>query len=887
MATVDEMKQAFVAAHSAGDTASAQRLAAAIQSQQSSPQQEGPKKQGALVSGLQGFYGNIANVAGFPVDIMNLPFQGVEKLTGLNVASDTPVGGSRWLRQAMRGFDKVEGWPKYTYDSMNDLHPSDRKWAVGGEVLGGSVLPAAAPFAYARAGAAAPRLLAGAVEAAKRAPGRFAATEAGMALGAAQGGVIAEMADPGNENARFAGELIGSVVNPTQAVRTAAGAVRAPINAVATNFTRAGRENAASRVLKETLEKTGENPNAVAEALRFPDEFGLDLTAGQRTGSPGLLAVERRLANMDPQFAARMESRPTGARTELLRQGERVIGTGNPSELTAAMRQRLGQTLGNIRNVRGEAEIAALRGRQQIGEVAPADMASASANARNVLGDALENARAQESNLWSTVPRDATIEPVNVLAARETIRSRLLPNEAMPQPIETFTASLADQPSATSGDLLRLRSRALSRARQATAQGDFDLSNQMGTIAEGALDDLGGLSDEARTFSRNLNQRFTQGFAGDALSRDATGGPRIEPEAVLPRAFGSGGSLGEVRMRQLSEAADFGGQGAPMLSQQDTFLRGAVQSVIDPQTGRVNPTKLAAWQRQNATLLQRFPQLRSDLGTAESAQRTFERVEAITDKATRNANKTLVARIAGVDNPVSEVGRILSPKNADRVSQYSSIARSAQNAGPEAVAGLRSSTLESVFRNATDQAGNFNFEVLAQQLLNKGPSGRDQSLLEMMRATGVMDAAADNRMRAIINRATSLNNALRTPAGIKTLVDDPDALTDFLTRTVGANVGARLGGGGGATLVAASAGSKMMRKYFEKLPANKVQDVLVEAAENPHFMAMLLQKPKTEKQARALMQQMNGFLYGAGIALIQDDTQEKRPLANSLDAYGR
>lgn len=910
MATVDEMKKALIAAHNAGDTAAAQKLANAIASQQS-----GPQKQGFLSSAAQGFNAGVSNVLGLPVDVANLALSGVDRVAGTQLSGDMPVGGSRWLRKAMRGFDAVPGMSNVTYDKMEDLNPSDRKWAVGGEVLGGSMVPAAVPLALARTGASAPAFLRPAVEMARQAPGRFAATEAGMALGAAQGGTIAELVAPGSDTARFVGETVGGFVNPTQVARGVANAGGSAVNAVTTNFSRAGRERAAAEVLRNTLERTGETPDAVIQALRASDPFNLNLTAGQRTGSTGLLAVERRLADMDPQFAARMEDRPIKAREELQRQGEKVVATGQPVDFVSAMRNRLGQTQTNISGRRRDAEIEALRGREAIGDVTPPEMAAASVEARNALNSAKNTARGRETSLWAALPQDKTINPQNLLAAREKIRERLLPNENMPAPVEAFTASLSRQggteqlgaldargnllgagsglaptsrqvnAEATSGELLRLRNRALTLSRNARSKDDFDLANQMNLIAEGALDDLGGLSDEARTFSRNLNDQFKRGFAGDVLARDATGASRIEPEQTLSRAFGTGGALGDVRMRQLGEAAQFGGEGAAMLSQQDRFLRGAVQSVVDQTTGRVNPDRLAAWQRQNASILERFPQLKADLGTAETAQRTFDRVQAMTDKASRNAGKTLIARMAGFENPTSEIGKIVSGPN--RVGQYASLARSAQKAGPEAVAGLRSSTLESVFKNSTNQAGEFDFARLAQQLTYRGPSGRDPSLLEMMRTNGVLDEAADQRLRAIVNRATSLENALRTPAGTNQLVDDPDALTDFLTRTIGANIGAKAGGGSGATLVAASAGSKLMRKWFQKLPANKVQEVLVEAAENPRFMAMLLEKPKSAQQARELTRQMNAFLYGAGITAVSDEANERRPLDQSLDAYAQ
>lgn len=880
MANLQQLENALIAAHNAGDTKSAQMLADEIRAQKS-----GPQKQGFVNTSLQGVYGGMADLAGLPVDLLTMGYKGIDKLTGSKLAPDEPIGGSRWLRRAMRGFDRVEGWPKFTYDSVEDLHPSDRKWGVAGEAIGGSVLPTAGIFSMANRGTKAPMLLRSAVEAAKNSPGKFLAAETGMALGSGQGGAVAETVAPGDPTARFVGEVAGGFLNPTQAVRAVTKPIQTATNAVRTNFSRAGREDAAANILRDTLGRTGEDPNSLAAILRQRDPFDLNLTSGQETGSTGLLAIERRIAQSDPQFAARMDTRPDAANERLQQLGQVIANSGEPTDLRNAFRTRVGEANTNISSTRRAAEIDALRGREAIGNVSAPDMAAASSDARNVLSDARGVARGRERALWETIPKDTTLVPAETLAAREQIRSRLLPNEAMPAPIEAYTGNLERQgataintgvldasgnpitrtemPNPTSAEMLRLRNRALTRARQARAQGDFDLANQMDKIAEGALNDLGGLSDEARAYSREMNQRFTQGYAGDALARDSTGGPRIEPEQMLPRALGSGGSLGDVRMRQLSEASDFGGRGAEMAAQQDRFLRGVIQSTIDPQTGLVNPTKLAAWQQQNASLLSRFPQLRADLGTAETAQRSFERIQAITDKATRNANRTLIARVAGVDNPTVEIGKLLSDTNPNRAAQYSSIARAAQNAGPEAVAGLRSSTLQSAFKNATDSSGNFNFERLSYQLA-------DQGVLEMMSKNGVIDLPTQQRLKAIVDRAVRLKESINTPAGMKSLVDDPDALTDFLTRTVGANIGAKLGGGSGATLVAASAGSKLMRKYFDKLPAAKVQEVLVEAAENPHFMAMLLQKPKTTQQAQQLAGRINAFLYSATAGQMSD-----------------
>jgi hypothetical protein len=867
-----------------------------------------PQAQGALATIPRGFNTGLANVLGFPVDVANMALSGVDRIAGTQLSGDQPVMGSRFLRKALRGFDRVPALQNVTYDSLEDLNPSDRKFAVAGETLGGSMLPAAAPYLMARGAISTPRVMQPVVDAVRRSPGAFGATEAGLAAGSAQGAMIAEHVAPGSEGARFAGEVAGGVLNPTAVVRGAVNLGSGPVRQVYNAFSPAGRERAAADIVQGVLRESGEDTDAVINALRASDPFKLDLTSGQRTGSQGLLAIERRLAADSPQFAASMEAKPGEAFNFLRANAEAVAASGQPQALVAGAQERVGQTVGLARTRERMAREAAERARAPISDVNRPQMAQAGVQAREALEAAKQSAKGTERAAWEAVPRDIAIEPENVIQARETIRARLLPNEALPQPVETFTRGLArdaDQTvdtgvldaagrpitregaaEATSGELLRLRSRALTMARDARARGDFDLANQMNLIAEGALDDLGNISDSARSYTRELSQRFRQGFAGDVLARDATGGPRIEPEQTLERAFGTGGTPADVRMRQLTEAADFGGQGAAMLTQQDQFLRGAARNMINESTGRVDPNRLARFQRENAALLERFPSLKRDLANAESAERAFGRVEAIAERAVDRANRSLLAQFVGPNvNPTAVIGDILNPARGDRVQRFESLARSVQKAGPEAVAGLRSAALENVFKQATDQTGAFNFERLAQSLLYKGPSGRDPSLLEIMRRNNVLDQAADKRLRDIVSRAARLQTALDTPAGMDKLVPEADALSNFITRVIGARIGAQAGSGSGATLVAASAGSKLLRNFMERIPANKTQDILIEAANNPRFMAMLLEKPTTAKQARDLTRQMNAYLVNAGIVAAQPE--EERPLEQSMNAYGR
>jgi hypothetical protein len=871
-------------------------------------EQAGTRRGGnAPLAFAKGTTSTLSKVLGAPVDLATAALGTIGYETGLlkqPLSLENSVGGSASIRRGLRRLGVG------SYDNINEIAPEDRPFAVAGEAFMGSALPGAAAMRVAQASRAAPALVDPVTRMIQQAPGRFAAAEVGMSTGAAGGAAAAEQIAPGNPLARAAGEITGGFLNPSALASRGVGVARDNVERLAATLTPSGRERRAAGIVQDVVSQTGESRQALINALRQSDDFNLGLTSGQRTASPALLAIEARLANASPQFSASVENRVPQAFGRLQQAGEDVIRTGDPNQLRAAAQARLGQTQGLARTRAMLADQQAANARGQVGNVSRADMSDASVQARDALEAALSSARGQERQLWGQVPRDLPAQPANVLAARQGIRDELLPNEALPQPVETFTGGLArqadtpietgllsasgapitrpGQAEASSGELLRLRNRALTEARGARARGDFQLERQMNQIAQGALDDLSALQnasiDPARQFSFNLNERFTRGAGGRTLATDRTGAPRVAPEQTLERAFGGGGTGGGVRMRQLSEAAEFGGQGAEMLTAQDRFLRGAVQSAIDQNTGRVNADRLAAFVRQNEETLGRFPQLRSQLGNAETAERELLRVSAITSKAERNAAKTLFAQIAGNENPSNVVTQVL--RGANPSAQYESLIRSASNAGPEAVAGLRAATLESVFKQATRPDGTVDFARLNQAL--SAPAGYRQgapSLLQTMTANGVLDRAGAERLQAITSRADILRRASGTKSDLDKLVGEPDMLSNFLQRVVGANIGGALGQGTGAPLVAAGAGSRLAQSFFDKMPAAKVQAVLIEAANNPDLMRKLLEKPTNVQQAREIQRQLNGFLVNAGIVAAGENEERRRPLQRSVEAY--
>ena len=225
----------------------------------------------------------------------------------------------------------------------------------------------------------------------------------------------------------------------------------------------------------------------------------LKLTVGQWTNSPTLLAIEKKVAESKPEFGSRAEA---GAKASLedLRQAalhtEKFASVqGDPSSLTAAAKARatyFDELVGGRMNVAQQRLDKALA-RIDSGGLEGQRMASR--EAYDILEGALSDARKVESDLWSAVPRDAPVTTDNLRGAFEKVRGQLLDEEKLPAPFEAFSRRLSAQfagpyKQISTGDLLRLRSRALELSREARGNRQWSLARHLTDLAGGALDDL-------------------------------------------------------------------------------------------------------------------------------------------------------------------------------------------------------------------------------------------------------------------------------------------------------------------------------------------------------------------------------------------------------------
>lgn len=833
----------------------------------------------------RGVQGVLSTILGLPADIAN-------QLIGRIGDPDIPAGTellapireflSRPQKQPFGGAESIQRGLETALEpigaevrGIEDIRPEFRPAGIAGEVVGGAAIPVAAPFAVAKGiGALKPI-----VRLAQEAPKRFLATELATTTGAATGGAAAEFIDPGDPTSRFLAEVAGGFFNPTSLVLKGGGKAADSARTLIRSFTKVGRETKAAEVIQGIISEAGENPDDIIALLNKADIAG-PLTSGQKTGSPALLAIEARLSARSGKFAGEAEELATNSFKTLRELTDNLTRSGDPQALRVAAKLRATYFDDLLSRRIEDAGQEALEARAAIGTETPADLANVSIKAKNILGDALKDARTIETSLWEKIPKKTPLAPNSLIARFDDVKSRLLPEESLPPIAESFIARMKSQVSkgeaSNAGELLTFRSRMLALGREARAKQNFSEASQFGELADGALDDLFNLpGDEAinaRAFSRQLHEKFTNTFAGNVLGTSKQGGQRIPAEVMLERAFGSGGTRGEVQLRQLEQAADFPNQvfGEPMLSTQERFLRIAAQNTLETGTGRVNPNKLQDFISKNEVTLNRFPELRKTLGDATTAERAFRDVEIASQRATKAIQqRTAFSNLIKIDDPVVAVSDILTSKNTQR--NFTQIAKLAKRSGPGAVDGLRSSTLQSVFNKSTNTAGDFSFRRV-DQILKRGLSGEKQGVLSLMMQNGVIDSAGASRLKSIVGRAIDIEDALGNQKKLDKLLDNPDALFDLVTRIVGARIGAAgvAGQATGTSLIAASAGSRFARNFADKIPATKINEVLELAAKDPKFMSMLLKKTKTIKQRTEIERQINAFLISAGLQLDEE-----------------
>jgi hypothetical protein len=456
-------------------------------------------------------------------------------------------------------------------------------------------------------------------------------------------------------------------------------------------------------------------------------------------------------------------------------------------------------------------------------------------------------------------------------------------------------------------ELVNYRSTLLKMSREAAGKGDVNNANFYGTMAEGMLQDLSSLKnpqfDEARQFSKSLNDVFTRSFANTVGGVTGSGAERLPAEILVNRAFGANADVTAMRMNEvegavkfmskryddavrtfgadspqaaaLKPAADVSRAGAASLADaQQRVLRmgasAALETRFDPETGRdvtrVVTSRLNKFIAENKPMLDKLG-MTADLKDTVKAENAFRMVQ--------NENSALMKRAAdqyafgnvlkaGGERPSTALGTILSGNTPVRDMQNLVKMATESDNSAAAIRGLKSSLYDYAYTKATGPSGNLSPQAFEDAFFK--PLGPNlPSVANIMRANGVMTLSEMKGLKRLTDPMIRIERSMTSGRTLDEIVPGSDAIEELVQRVIGARIGTAAAPSGPGSLIAASAGSKAVRSIFDKMPSMSTVSIMEKAAQDPEFMSLLLKKGRTESDKLQIARQLHGYLLASGL----------------------
>ncbi|MEO2141679.1 MAG: hypothetical protein ABGX63_05800 [bacterium] len=812
--------------------------------------------------------------------------------------------------------------------------PADmRPFAYFGESFSGSLAATGATLTVAKAGV---RMASGSwygnlvnnlLNAAKDRTKRFLWFEGAAATRSAAAAAGAEVVVPGEAGVRIGAELTLGVIDPIKIATGSFKLGRHVFRSTVAALSKETRMTEVSKTIDRVLEEAGDDTELAFKLFTNAEMFkDIPMTFAARTGMPGAAALEARVGALLGSFsekAAAMHKAALGS-LEIMIKGLR--GEGTPQAMKAAA-----ELQGSRFKLILEGRVSAAKMELEAA-VAKIDIEGPNAKeeigilTRDIMKKTIADLRTVEETLWGRINQGTEVE-VDVIADVITgLKDKMEPVEKLPEIVEDFLRRVTSREKKiaegmmdeltkdevfTVKNLLRLRSQALKKMRMLSTgpQPDFEQAKMLGETAEAVLEALDrmpntatvGVYNEARKFSKELNDVFSRTFAGQSHAKGGRGG-RMPPELMGEMAWATGGIKGSLQMEEMWKAAQMADRAirsadplAPidtqmadeMIQAQERLIRFAAAESLDPLTREPNAVRLAKFIRKNSRMWKLFPNVLKDLEAALKSTAKLKDVARTTSHASRMVEKkTLFAKLADVEDSVDAVAAaVTGGKPTQQLTQLIKLALRTE--GDDAMEGLVGSVIDYAMMQATKGQG-FSWLNFQAALFKKfRPSPDSDSMIDVMVREGGMTQDLADRLTEVVEQAAKIEVARNTTS--RAAADFPMAATifeDFVWRITGSRGASeavkRFGGGIAASgLIIARAGSAMMHRIFGKVPKEKTLELLSDGLTDPVFYKMLKEVPKTPRQALALKLRMHSYLFSAGLMEVgnQEIGDEDLPFA--------
>lgn len=812
--------------------------------------------------------------------------------------------------------------------SVEQLDPRLRPAGYFGEAIGGALSFAAAPYAAAVSGYRFGQTMVGnflneIITTAKTSPIKFGVAEGTSAVSSATGAALAESAAPGKTGVRITAETTFGMLNPTRLTMDAANYTWGVTRRAAESFSGAARETAAAKTLQDLFKVTGEDPVIIARILREQGVVGSEkLTAAQKTGSMALGALEDWLAKSSSQFGAESQQRARDGLDAIRGQITLLSNTGDPAALAAAAQARTiyfrNLIQGRLDGATREAQIAA----SKITSDTPEARAQLSVMARDALSKALADSRKAEKELWGKVDGTRKVGFDNLQSTYDEKVADLLPevrNQKLPTIVRDFLARVSSpkdaqksliilpenlaRPNAapevvgtTVQEMRQLRSELLDLARTSTNNGEFGQAKIYSDLAESVLDDMDATFaragdtayDTARTFSREFNDTFNRSFAGKVMASGRYG-DRMAPELTLRKAMATGKEAGAIQLQELEEATRFmvtrgladDTNVRNMLDAQERIIRLAAADTVDPLTGKIDPTRVSKFVRDNDILMKRFPEIKNDLTAAVTSEQAARRMESMAKGQVDTITKQKAYGRMLASDPVEMASKaLLSTNQEQELTNLINIAKEGYKprggvpgvSSAEAIDGFRASVYDAAIRRGTDKNGTMNIAQVKSLLFVPSVPGQ-KSPIQIMQDKGVVDAKHVANLKKLFDTAEAITRSQTAGTAIDIKMDITDVAMVTMSRMLGsaaAGAAAKAAGSATPSLIIHGAGARMAETVMTKLPTQSAQKFLIEAANDPVKLATLLEKTTDVAKQAQQARQIHAWLVQSNLVNAQN-----------------
>ena len=824
-----------------------------------------------VYSGVYGVNKGLAEAAGGLVDFANLA-----------VGSEKPVMGSEWIKDKM-GQSGIIGESKY------------KPVETIGQNIGASIPVFGGLGALSNANKI-PQVLQPLTNAFRAAPGLTAMGELSAATSSGVGGAAAEYIAPGNELAKTTGEIAGGfgLTSPLKIGSYAAGHAFRGGKKLLQYFSPSGITRESAKQLKTLMQTSPDD--AIKILQQEMDLLTKDLTVAQRVNDPNLDKLEQALEKVSPKY----QEFAFNAREKTLANIDNAIESlrsGNPDVAFDFISDRLDAVKQTADEIIDRATVNASKALDNIGNIE--DKAVLSKTVRDSIDSAYATARKKESELWEAIDPAIPTKTDNLYKTYQEVKNSLEKTETMPpiierwlslKPKDTGILDAKGNPIVGEGEaalkkqerlgaISKFRSELLDEVRgeKSGIPPDQNTIRILNKFQDAALQDMMETSAKdhiniARSFSRELNERFTQGVIGKIRRFDKTGGVKVDPsetlDHIIKHEVTGGVNLDSLSRATLNDPEAFN-------SAKSYVRKMFVLSAVDSKTGKVNPSAASRFFKTYNDTLQRMPDVRVQLAAADKAQIAADSITKAMDKRVNNVfNKRLSRAALYVNAPINKrVADVLKLQDSPQAMD-SLVKITKRDSTGQAFNGLKAAVIDEIWENSFSktQSGKISFG-----------SRMDNYIVKNKAALSKVLSPDDFKFLGKISEISKrVEGSVVGGKSIEELLDEtPDVATDLLARIIGANLGAHTATAKatGVPLVMAGAGSRLARKLTQKIPVSKMRDVITEAMIDKQKMVDLLTRIDGGKNPEKLKRRLNSWLINV-VPGINEPEQEKTPTPN-------